>query len=365
LAAPAWADPIERRLGWASAPFGTTQQGEAVELYTLRNTNGVVVQVLTYGAIIYACETPDRNGRFTNITANCATLADYEQRSPAFGALIGRYANRIAGAQFPLEGKQVAVTRNAGRHHIHGGNRGFNKRVWKAEPVESREAVGLKLTYTSLDGEEGYPGTLKGTVVYELNNRNEWKMDYTATTDKTTVVNLSNHAYWNLAGAYSGTILDHELILNAKQYLLADADLIPTGEIRPVDGTPLDFRTPHRVGARLDQIKEKQFNGGYDHCLVVDHARPGDLSLCAKVRDPQSGRAMEVRTTEPGVQIFTANFGGGIFKGPNGYAYPRHLGICLETQHYPNSPNLREFPSTTLRPGETYRSTTVHRFLVE
>src|SRR5579872_5237068 len=280
-----------------NSPFGTTHEGESVELYTLKNANGVTAKVLTYGAIIFSLEVPDRDGHFTNVTANCASLADYENRSPCFGALLGRYANRIAHAEFPLDGRTVSLPRNAGPHHIHGGVQGFNKRVWKAEPFRSSDAVGLKLSYLSKDGEEGYPGNLTCTVVYELNNRNEWKMDYTAETDKATVVNLSNHSYWNLDGAQSGTVLDHLLMVNADKYLLADDALIPTGAIAPVEGTPVDFRQAHRVGERMEQIKEKQFGGGYDHCFVINNPKPGDLVFCAKVKDPKSGRTMEVSTT--------------------------------------------------------------------
>jgi aldose 1-epimerase len=347
------------------APFGTTSEGEKVSIYTLNNANGLSAKVLTYGAIIYSLDAPDKNGRLTNLTANCASLSDYEQRSPCFGALIGRYANRIAGAKFMLDGKEISLPRNAAPNHIHGGVRGFNKRVWEAQELRGDDFVGLKLTYTSKDGEEGYPGNLKCTVLYELNNKNEWKMDYTAKSDKPTVVNFSNHAYWNLAGAQSGTILDHILTVNADKYLLADEALIPTGQIVPVEGTPLDFRTPHAIGERFRQLTEKQFGGGYDHCLVLNHKQIGDLTFCAKVKDPKSGRTMEVLTTEPGVQIFTANFGSGAFKGPNGYSYPKHLGVCLETQHFPDSPNEPLFPSTILRPGETYHATTIHKFGVE
>jgi aldose 1-epimerase len=345
-----------------TSSFGKTQDGQSVDLYTLRNVNGMTAKVITYGAIISSFEVPDKTGRFTNVTANCGSLADYQKRSPCFGALIGRYANRIAHARFNLDDREILVTKNAGPHHIHGGARGFNNVVWAAEPLRDKDFVGLKLTYTSKDGEEGHPGTLRCTVLYELNNKNEWKMDYTAETDKPTVVNLSNHAYWNLGGAQSGTVLDHVLTVNAGSYLLADADLIPTGEIKPVDATPVDFRSPHAIGERMGQITEKQFNGGYDHCLVLEHQKPGDLMLAARLQDPKSGRTMEVFTTEPGVQIFSANFGPGAFVGPNGYAYPRHLGLCLETQHYPDSPNKPNFPSTVLRPGQTYHTTTIHKF---
>lgn len=348
-----------------SMPFGKTQQGQPVESYTLRNANGLTAKVITYGAIIYSLEVPDKNGHFTNVNANCASLADYETKSPCFGAVVGRYANRIAHGEFTLEGRRVSVPRNAGPHHIHGGVRGFHKRVWQAEPVRGGDFVGVRMTYLAKDGEEGYPGNLTCIVQYELNNKNEWKMDYTARTDKTTVINLSNHSYWNLAGAQSGTILDQILTVNADQYLLADEALIPTGEIVPVDNTPVDFRQPHRIGERMQEIREKQFGGGYDHCLMVRHQRPGDLAHCAKLKDPSSGRTMEVLTTQPGVQIFSANFQPNGLSGPGGYSYPRHLGLCLETEHFPDSPNHPQFPSTTLHPGETFHEMTVHRFGVE
>ena len=374
LALSFWPDTIvsaqdsskkEPNMSIERSDFGTTQDGEKVELYTLKNANGLTAKVLTYGAIIYSLEVPDKHGAFTNVTANCASLADYENKSPCFGALIGRYANRIAGAQFTLEGHRISLPLNAGPNHIHGGIRGFHKRVWKAEPIRRKDFVGLKLTYVSKDGEEGYPGKLVCTVLYELNNHNEWKMDYSAQTDKTTVVNLTNHSYWNLAGAQSGTVLDQVLTVSANKYLLADNALIPTGETVPVEGTPVDFRTPHPVGQRMQDIKEKQFGGGYDHCMVIDHEKPGTLDFCAKLEDPASGRTMEVFTTQPGVQIFSANFQLNGLAGPGGYAYPRHLGLCLETQHFPDSPNKPQFPSTVLHPGETYHEVTVHKFGVE
>jgi aldose 1-epimerase len=344
-------------------PFGTTKDGQAVELYTLNNANGVAVKVITYGAIIYSVETPDRTGKRANINANLDSVADYEDRSPCFGAVVGRYANRIAKGQFRLGAKHYRLALNNGPNHLHGGIQGFHKRVWKAEPVPGTDSAALRLTYVSTDGEEGYPGTLRCTILYELNNRNEWKMDYTASSDQPTVVNLSNHSYWNLAGAQSGSVLDQVLTLNADQYLPADEGLIPTGELAPVDGTPLDFRTPHAIGSRMNQIQGKQFGGGYDHCLAVNHKLPGDLVRCATLKDPQSGRTMEVFTTEPGVQIFSANFGG--LQGPKDYVYPKHLGLCLETQHFPDSPNRPNFPSTTLLPGQTFRSTTIHKFGVD
>lgn len=349
----------------SKTPFGTTKDRQAVEMYTLRNANGLTARVMTYGAIIYSFDVPDTRGNFTNVTLNRETLADYEKKSPCFGALLGRYANRIAGARFPLDGREVSVTRNAGPHHIHGGSRGFDKRVWNAEPVRSGDSVGLRLTYLSKDGEEGYPGNLTCTVLYELNNRNEWKMDFTARTDKTTPINLSNHAYWNLGGAQSGTVLDEVLTVNANEYLAVDGLLIPTGKLLPVKGTPLDFCAPHAIGERMGQIQGRQFGGGYDHCLVVNHKSAGDLAFCAKLVDPSTHRTMEVWTTQPGVQLYSANFPDGAFEGLNGYKYPSHAGFCLETEHFPDSPNHPNFPSTLLKPGELYHETTIHKFGVE
>ncbi len=342
-------------------PFGATKDGRDVELYTLRNSHGMTAKVMTYGAVIYSLEVPDRHGKLANITANRVTLADYEARSGVFGSLIGRYANRIAGATFQLDGKTFTLPKNAPPNHIHGGQ-GFDKRVWTAGIVAGRDSAGLRLTYTSMDGEEGYPGTLKCEVLYELNDRNEWKMEYTATTDKPTVVNLCNHAYWNLAGACSGDVLGQSIQLWADRFLEVDETLIPTGKLLPVVGTPLDFLKPHTIGERIGEITEKRFGGGYDHCFVINRKEPGSLTHCATLSDPASGRTMEVWTTEPGVQIYSANMPSGTLTGPNNYPYPRHLGVCLETQHYPDSPNHPDFPTTTLRPGETYRSTTIHKF---
>ncbi len=347
------------------ADFGTTAEGEAVGLYTLVNGNGVRLKAMEYGAIIYSLEVPDKNGVFTNVTANRPTLADYQSRSACFGAVVGRFANRIGGARFSIGNQEYQVTPNAGKNHIHGGKRGFDKVVWKGTPQKSGDTVGIRFEYLSKDGEEGYPGNVQVAVTYELNNENELKIHYSATTDKPTPINLSNHAYWNLAGAYSGDVLRHVLTLNCDQYLVADEALIPTGVIAAVEGTPLDFRKPTVVGLRMPDIKEKQFNGGYDHCYVLNQKEQGKLALCAKLEDPSSGRCMEVYTTEPGVQLFTANFGPGALEGPNGYRYPRHLGVCLETQHFPDSPNKPHFPSTILQPGKTFTSVTVFKFSVK
>lgn len=357
-------DSPDAQLSVWSTSFGATRTGEAVELYTLRNRHGVTAKVMTYGAILYSLEVPDKEGKFTNVTLNRETVADYERKSPCFGALLGRYANRIAHGEFTLDGKVVSLPRNGGPNHIHGGVRGFDKRVWHGEPLQGKDFVALKLAYTSQDGEEGYPGKLTCTVRYELNDRNEWKMEYTATTDKPTPVNLSNHAYWNLAGAECGDVLGQVLTVNADKDLAVDDTLIPTGELLLVAGTPLDFNAPHTIGERIGLIQEKQFNGGYDHCLVLHHKKPGDLTLCARLMDPKSGRVMEVFTTQPGVQLYSANFPAGAFEGPGGYSYPSHAGFCLETEHFPDSPNHADFPSTILRPGETYHELTVHHFLL-
>ena len=346
-------------------PFGATRSGEAVELYTLENAHGLRAKVMTYGAILYSLEVPDRNGRLANITINRPTVNDYEQRSACFGALLGRYANRIGRGQISLEGKTYSLPLNNGKNHIHGGQRGFDKRVWHGDPVRQADAVGVKLTYGSKDGEEGYPGNLEVTVLYSLNNQDEWRMEYTATTDKTTVVNLSNHAYWNLAGAQSGPVLDQLMKINADKYLRVDEGLIPTGEMLPVKDTPLDFLTPRRIGERIGQISEKHFNGGYDHCFVLNQAKAGDLTRCATLKDIASGRTMEVATTEPGVQVYSANFPSGAFEGFDSYPYPKHCGVALETQHFPDSPNKPHFPSTVLKPAERYYSLTVHKFSVE
>ena len=344
------------------APFGVTKAGEAVEIYTIDNGNGMRARVMTYGAIICSLEAPDRAGNLANVTLNRETLADYEDKSFCFGSLIGRYANRIAKGRFTLDGREYSLPLNGGENHIHGGLRGFDKRVWKTTAFQDGNAAGVKLTYSSKDGEEGYPGNLECTVTYTLLRQNEWKMEYTATTDKPTVVNICNHAYWNLAGAQSGTILHHELTVNADQYLPADATLIPTGEFASVAGTPLDFRTPHTIGERIGQIRESQYRGGYDHCLVVKRTKPDELVFCARLEDPKSGRLMEVSTTAPGVQLYSANFPDGAVTGPHGYPYPSHAGFCLETQNFPDSPNKPGFPSPILRPGQTYRSTTILRF---
>jgi len=343
-------------------PFGQTKAGVPVSLYTLDNGTGMRAGILTLGAIIYFVEAPDRDGRLANVTLNRETAAEYEEKSFGFGSLIGRYANRIAKGRFTLDGHEYPLAVNAAPNHIHGGLRGFDKRIWAAEPLQDGESAGVRLTYLSVDGEEGYPGNLRCVVTYRLTRNQQFWMEFTATTDKPTVVNLCNHAYWNLAGAESGDVLGQILTTKADQYLPADASLIPTGEILPVAGTPLDFSTPHTIGERIGDFSEPQFKGGYDHCLVVERTRAGDRVPCARLEDPKSGRFMEVSTTAPGMQLYSGNFPAGAITGPGGYPYPAHPGLAIETQAFPDSPNQPKFPSVVLRPGATYRSVTVLRF---
>ncbi len=341
-------------------PYGKLSDGQAVDLYTLTNDLGTKVEVITYGATIIGVETPDRDGKTANLTLHKKDLAGYESGHPFFGAIAGRFANRIAKGKFTLDGKEYTLATNNNENHLHGGEVGFDKKIWQAEPIEDKNCVGVRLTYQSVDGEEGYPGTLDVTTAYALDNDNRLLMDYSATTDQPTHVNLTNHAYWNLAGAGSGQVVDQVMMLNAKEYLPVNAGLIPIGKPATVKDTVMDFTTPTPIGSRLDQVE----GGGYDHCYVLDKSEADEdgLSLVARVADPKSGRTMEVFTTQPGVQLYTANSLSG--KDKDG-GFSKHEGFCLETQHYPDAPNQPQFPSTLLKPGETYRETTVHKFKVE
>ncbi|MCX5683253.1 MAG: galactose mutarotase [Planctomycetota bacterium] len=285
-------------------PFGTTAEGAAVDLYTLDNGRGMKVRIMTYGAILTAVETPDRSGKPANVTLCLDTLKDYLAGHPMFGAVIGRYANRIGGAKFTLDGVEYPLPVNSGKNCIHGGPRGFDKAVWKAEPVSGGGFVGVKLSHTSPDGDAGFPGTVNVTVTYTLTSANELRMDYTGTTDKPTVLALTNHAYWNLAGAGVGDVLGHKVMIASGEYLPADESLIPSGEYKSVEGTPLDFRKPETVGARIAQLPA---TAGYDHCYVLAKTPVHDLALAARVSEPTSGRVMEVWSTDPGVQLYTAN----------------------------------------------------------
>jgi aldose 1-epimerase len=342
-------------------PFGSTPDGKAVELYTLINTHGIQVRVMTYGGIIVSVQTPDKSGSPADITLGFDTLAGYLDKNPFFGALVGRYGNRIGNARFTLDGKEYTLAKNNGPNSLHGGLKGFDKVVWQVQSFQKSAEVGLILKYTSADGEEGFPGTLQVTVTYTLNDKNEFSLDYHATTDKATPINLTNHTYFNLGGEGSGSILGEELMLNADHYTPVDATLITTGKISSVKGTSLDFTKPTAIGARInDKFEQLAFGAGYDHNFVINRQAPG-LALAARVYDPTSGRVLEVDTTEPGVQFYTANHLDGVH-GKHGHIYNARDAFCLETQHYPDSPNKPNFPSAILKPGQTYHSTTVWRF---
>lgn len=343
-----------------SAPWGTAKDGSPVELYTLKNKNGMEATIATYGGIIVSLTAPDRAGKFADVVLGKASLADYEAGHPFFGCITGRYANRIGGSKFNLEGQEVKVTpTGGGKHSLHGGKAGFDKKVWTAQKIEKADAMGVALYYVSADGEEGYPGELATVVTYLLNDQNELSVEYAATTSKPTVVNLTNHSYFNLAGEGSGTVLDHELTLYADKITATDDDLIPNGEFITVSGTPLDFIAAHKIGERIEADYTPLKQGiGYDHNYVLNGA---GLKKAALVHEPKSGRTMEVLTTEPAVQLYTANHLKDV-KGKGGHTYQKRDALCLETQHFPDSPNKPAFPSATLRPGETYHHQTIFRF---
>lgn len=343
------------------APFGRTADGTAVDIFTLRNQNGVEVSVINYGAIIKSIRTPDRHGAFADIVLGFDTLDGYLGRHPYFGAVVGRYANRISLGRFTIDGIGYRLAMNNGPNHLHGGERGFDKYVWQAEELGGST---VRFSRVSPDGEEGYPGTLQVAVAYSLSNYNELIVEYQALTDLPTHVNLTQHSYFNLAGAGSGDILGHQLMINADRYTPVDRSSIPTGVIAPVAGTPFDFRKPTPIGARINAAHPQIEHGrGYDHNYVLN--RKGDsLQLAARVVEPGSGRVLELATTEPGMQFYTGNFLDGTVVGKGGMTYPRFGGFCLETQHYPDTPNKPAFPSTLLRPGATYSSRTVFKFEV-
>ena len=338
--------------------FGKLPDGTDIKIYTLSNSKGITAKVTEYGAILTELWVPDRNGKPGNVVLGFDNLERYVKGHPFFGATTGRVANRIAKGKFTLDGKEYTLAVNNGPNHLHGGKVGFDKRVWKSRPIRglSRE-VSVEFIYVSRDGEEGYPGNLTTTVVYTLTDDNELRIDYTATTDEATIVNLTNHSYFNLAE--SGSILDHLLTINADRYTAADPTLIPTGELAPVKGTGLDFTAPHRIGERIAQYMD--FAKGYDHNFVLNTGGQA-LGLAARVEEPKSGRVMEVWTTEPGVQLYCGNHLDGSLTGVGGAVYQQHTGFCLETQHFPDSINKPTFPSVILRPGQTFRSTTAHRF---
>ncbi len=341
-------------------PFGQTPDGSPVDLYTLVNDADLEIKITNYGGIIVSILAPDRDGTFTDIVLGFDTLAGYFQPQPYFGALVGRYANRIAQGRFTLNGVDYVLAQNNGSNHLHGGLKGFDKVIWQATPFETAAEVGLTLTYQSVAGEEGYPGTLDVQVVYTLTNDQAFKIDYTATTDQDTILNLTNHTYFNLAGAED--VLGHEVSLNADRFTPVSDVLIPTGELRPVSGTPMDFTQPTAIGARIDQPDEQlKFGGGYDHNWVLNNP-DGHLTLAATVYEPTTGRVLETYTTQPGVQFYTGNFLDGTLTGKGGQTIHKRAGFCLETQHFPDSPNQPTFPSTVLKPGETYAQTTIYKF---
>ena len=352
-------DPIVKR-----EPFGTVA-GTPVEQFTLTNANGVEVKAITYGGIITSLKTPDRTGALGDIVLGFDSIAGYLGDHPFFGAIIGRYGNRIAKGRFTIDGTEYKLATNNGPNHLHGGNKGFDKVIWKGEPLaEMAGRSAVKFTYTSADGEEGYPGTLNVEVTYTLNNNNELIVDYLAKTDKPTHVNLTQHSYFNLAG--SGDILGHELTIDADRYTPVDATLIPTGELAPVEGTPFDFRKSTAIGARINDAHPQIKNGsGYDHNWVLSRSAEPELQRAARVVEPKSGRTMDVATTEPGMQFYAGNFLDGKLIGKGGQSYGQRAGFCLETQHYPDSPNQKNFPTTLLMPGAEYKSRTVFAFGVQ
>jgi aldose 1-epimerase len=342
--------------------FGKSPDGEPVDLYILKNKHGMEVSAMTYGGAVVSIRVPDRKGHFDDVALGFDKADDYTAKVPYFGAIIGRYGNRIANGKFTLDGKEYTLPKNDGPNSLHGGTKGFDKVLWAAEPFEKPGEVGVIFKHTSPNGDQGYPGDLKVTVTYTLNDNNELIFKYHATTDKPTPVNLTNHTYFNLAGDGKGDILGHELMLNADYFTPVDKTLIPTGKIESVKGTPFDFAKLMAIGARINDKDEQLILGhGYDHNFVINRKDKG-LTLAARVYEPTSGRVMEVYTTEPGIQFYSGNFLDGTLTGKEGRVYKHRYGFCLETQHYPDSPNHPNFPSTILKPGQTYESETMYKF---
>ena len=348
-----------KKMSVTKTAYGKTSAGAEIDLYTCVNANGMVMKITNYGGIVTALEAPDRDGEMANVTLGFPSLAGYLVKPPYFGATVGRFCNRIDNAKFTLDGKEYQLFANNKPHHLHGGKVGYDKVVWSAKPFQKDDGVGVSLSYLSKDGEEGYPGNLKISAIYTLTNNNEMVVALSAETDKATPVNLTNHCYWNLAGEGSGTIRNHELQIMADKYLPVGPSLIPTGDLADVQGTPLDFRKPRKIGERLDEIKSDPV--GYDHCYSL-RGQDGSMALAARVKDPSSGRVLEIHTTQPGLQFYSGNFLDGAEE--NG-GYKQYEGFCLETQHYPDSPNQPKFPSTILKPGEKYFQKTIHRFSAE
>jgi aldose 1-epimerase len=351
----------------SKSSFGKTPDGTPVEIYTLRNPHGVEARIMTYGGIVQSLKVPDKHGNFTDVVLGFDNLdgyvnEHYVKNCPYFGALIGRYGNRIAKGKFSLDGVEYTLATNNAPNTLHGGWKGFDKVVWTAQPEQTKDGPAVKLTYFSKDGEEGYPGNLSVTAVYTLTDDNALRVDFTATTDKDTICNLTHHSYWNLAG--HGNILDHIVYINADKFTPVDSTLIPTGELEPVAGTPFDFRTPTAIGARINDTNNEQikFAGGYDDNWVLNKTAPGELSLAARVYDPTSGRTMEVWTTSPGMQFYSGNFLDGSLTGKGGWVYQYRDAFAMEPQDFPDSPNHPNFPSAELKPGETYHNTIIYKF---
>jgi aldose 1-epimerase len=341
--------------------FGSTADGAPVQLFTCTNANGYVLKMIDYGATVVSLEMPDKTGNVENITLSCPDIAGYEALGSYFGCSVGRYCNRIAGGKFTIDETEYELATNNGENHLHGGVRGFDKVMWKAEPLKQEDSVGLRFTYRSVDGEEGYPGNLDVTVDYVLTNDNALTVSFKATTDKATHVNLTNHNYWNLAGQKGGKVHDHELMIYGNHYLPVDSGGIPTGELAPVANTPFDFTSVHTIGERLDQVESDPI--GYDHCYALDAGQMNQgMRQAAIVLDPSSGRKMTIMTSQPGLQFYTGNFLDGT-EGSGGF--DQYNAFCLETQHFPDAPNQADFESTLLKPGETYSQVTVHQFSVE
>jgi aldose 1-epimerase len=346
--------------GVQQKPFGATKEGKAITLYTLTNSHHMEVRAMNYGAIIVSLRVPDRKAQVADIVLGHDNLEGYFDNSPHLGGLVGRYANRIANGSFTLDGVKYSLPKNNGPNTLHGGIKGFDQAVWQGAPLKGK--TGVEFSYLSKDGEEGFPGNLKVKVTYALTEANELLIDYEATTDKPTVLNLSQHSYFNLAGEGAGDILNHEVMINADRFTPVDSTMIPTGELRPVKGTPLDFTTQSKLGARIDDNYEQLVLAkGYDHNFVIN-GKAGGLVLAARAYEPSSGRIIEISTDQPGVQFYTGNFLDGTVTGKRGHVYKRRYGLCFETQHFPDSPNHPEFPSTVLRPGETFHSRTIWRF---
>lgn len=343
-------------------PFGVAENGEKVDLYTFKNKNGMEVSVTNYGGIITKIIVPDKDGNFSDVTLGYDSVEGYIKATPYFGAIIGRYGNRIANGAFEINGSKFILAKNDGDNHLHGGQYGFDKVLWSANPIDDYENPKLELTYLSKDGEEGYPGNLNVKVTYTLTLKNEIKIDYEAITDKETVCNLTNHAYFNLKDCGKSEILDHKIMINADQFTPIDKGLIPTGEQSKVENTPFDFREFREIGSKINDSDEQiNLAAGYDHNFVIK-GNIGEMRLAARVIEESTGRIIEVHTEEPGVQFYTGNFLDGSIIGKNNIKYNRRTGFCLESQHFPNSPNTEEFPATLLKPGEIYNTSTIYKF---